>query len=182
MTEPPQQENQMAADAEPNADLMLPAVYEQLKHIARKHLSAERRNHTLSPTALVHEAWLKLQGAVVPAQRQHFLALVGKSMRHILVNYALAKKADKRAAGERVTLSGLDASEASNPFDVLALDSALTRLHEHDPRAAKLAELRAFAGLSLEEAAEALAISPATAKRDWLYAKLWLARELEVRV
>jgi RNA polymerase sigma factor (TIGR02999 family) len=164
-------------------DPMLPEVYAQLKAIARKHLSGERANHTLSPTALVHEAWLKMQGGAAPVikvkERQHFLALVGKAMRQILVNYALAKKADKRAGGERVTLSGIDAhSEASSPFDVLALDSALTQLQQHDPRAAMLAELRAFAGLSLEEAAEALEISPATAKRDWLYAKLWLAREL----
>ena len=164
----------------PLIDVLMPLVYEELKRIARGQLGGERRAHTLSPTALVHEAWLRLRSSDAPQDRQHFLALAARAMRHILVNHALARKAAKRDGGAKVSLAAVDAfAGADTPFDLLKLDHALHQLEQQDPRAAKLAELRAFAGLSLEDAAAALSISIATAKRDWVYAKLWLARELE---
>jgi RNA polymerase sigma-70 factor, ECF subfamily len=161
-----------------NASHLLPFVYEELKRMAHSKLSAERANHTLSPTALVHEAWLKLRD-VTMLDQPHFLALAARAMRQILVNYALANNAQKRAA-TRVNLSevaGL-ASDSEAPFDLIVLDQCLQKLESHDARAARLAELRTFSGMSLEQAALALDVSIATAKRDWQYAKLWLLREL----
>ena len=157
---------------------LLPVVYNELKRIACSKLMVERANHTLSPTALVHEAWLKLRD-VTSIDESHFMALAARAMRQVLVNHALATNAQKRAA-TRVSITAVAdlASEASTPFDLIALDQCLQKLEQHDPRAASLAELRAFAGMSLEQAAETLSISVATAKRDWQYAKLWLLREL----
>ena len=168
----------MTNPIEHNARQLLPIVYDELKRIARAKLIAERANHTLSPTALVHEAWLKLCD-VTRIDHSHFLALAARAMRQVLVNHALATKAQKRASTRvSITVVADLASDASTPFDLIALDQCLQKLEQHDPRAASLAELRAFAGMSLEQAAEVLSISVATAKRDWQYAKLWLMREL----
>jgi RNA polymerase sigma-70 factor, ECF subfamily len=168
----------MTNSAEHDVKQLLPIVYEELKRIARSKLMAERANHTLSPTALVHEAWLKLRDAA-SIDHSHFLALAARAMRQVLVNHALATNAQKRGA-TRVSITAVAdlANNASTPFDLIALDQCLQKLEQHDPRAASLAELRAFAGMSLEQAAEALSISIATAKRDWQYTKLWLLREL----
>jgi RNA polymerase sigma-70 factor, ECF subfamily len=169
--------------AKPVIDDLMPVVYAELKRLAQLHLREQRPGHTLSATALVHEAWLKLRQSDAPNDRQHFMALAARAMRQILVNHALAQKAHKRDGGHKVSLAGVvDAAHEdatrNAPFEVMQLDQALARMEALDPRAAKLAELRAFAGLSLEESAATLAISIATAKRDWLFAKLWLAREL----
>ena len=166
----------------PNASQLMPIVYDELKRIARNKLMLERANHTLSATALVHEAWLRLRD-VTTLDQPHFLALAARAMRQILVNYAISANAQKRAA-TRVNLSQINdlASDTAAPFDLIALDQCLQKLELHDPRAASLAELRAFSGMSLEQAAQALDISIATAKRDWQYAKLWLLRELAAKV
>ncbi len=179
--------SKISFDEQPLVDALMPMVYDELKRMARGQLARERAGHTLTPTALVHEAWIKLRNVQgVPNDKHHFMALAARAMRHILVNHALANQAAKRDGGERLSLANVDevvtnsiGSTAQNePLDLIALDAALTKLEARDPRAAKLAELRAFTGLSLEQAADALDISTATAKRDWTYAKLWLLREL----
>jgi RNA polymerase sigma-70 factor, ECF subfamily len=154
----------------------LPALYDELKRLARAKLGGQKM--TLTPTALVHEAWLKLKD-FNGNNRAHFMAVAAQAMRQVLVNYAMAAQAQKRQF-DRVSISSAADALIAAPFvDVLALDQALNKLQAHDPRAAKLVELRAFAGLELTEAAASIGVSEATAKRDWNYAKLWLARELQ---
>jgi RNA polymerase sigma-70 factor, ECF subfamily len=159
---------------------LMPLVYAELKRLASAQLRHERAGHTLSATALVHEAYLKLAGTVVANDRPQFLVLAARVMRHTLINHALAGGAAKRDGGLRISLAVNEVGEAQDSaLELLSLDRALAQFEQHDPRAAKLAELRAFAGLSLEDAAAALDISIATAKRDWLYAKLWLKRAMQ---
>lgn len=162
---------------------LTPEVYGELRRVAAAALGRERRDHTLQPTALVHEAFLRLAGQRAPWQnRAHFLGVAAQAMRRILVDHArrrnAAKRPDPRA---RVTLSGLAAAGESPEVDVLDLEAALARLAGLDPRAARVVELRAFAGCSAEEAAEVLAVSPATVARDWRMARSWLRRELARR-
>jgi RNA polymerase sigma factor (TIGR02999 family) len=160
---------------------LLPLVYAELRRIAARQLRGERTGHTLQPTALVHEANLRLvdQRQVDWRNRAHFYGAAATVMRRILVDHARRHKAGKRGDGIR-NLSITEAGDlmASREIPVLALDHALDRLEEFDADLAKLVQLRAFGGLSIEEAARALDVSPSTAKREWRTAKAWIKREL----
>jgi RNA polymerase sigma factor (TIGR02999 family) len=162
---------------------LLPLVYEELRRIARSQMVQERANHTLQATALVHEAYLRLLGDAEPRwdDRRHFFAAAAEAMRRILIDHARTKNAAKRGGQhERVDLNECPeiATPAGNDVDLLALDEALTKLETTEPDKAQLVKLRYFAGLSVEEAAEAMDISPATAKRHWAFARAWLYNEL----
>lgn len=159
-------------------------VYDELHQQAHRYLRRERRNHTLQTTALLHETFIKLAGQrrVEWENRGHFFWLSSEIMRRILVDYAKNKNRQKRGGKiefEQLT-SGLYIAVGEMEVDLLALDQALTRLAELDEQQAKIVELRYFSGLSIEETAEALKISPATVKRDWNMAKAWLHRELSL--
>jgi RNA polymerase sigma factor (TIGR02999 family) len=156
------------------------AVYAELCQIARCHMSRERENHTLEPSALVNEAMLRLLGQDVLSfdDRRHFLRTASRVMRRVLVDHARARNAEKRDGGLRVTLHDVADERAESAVDVLALDRALTRLAEAEPRWAQVVELRFLLGLEVAEVAEALGISTPTVKRDWRFARAWLAREL----
>ena len=163
---------------------LLPLVYDELKQLAASQLRRERDEHTLGPTALVHEAFFRLvdQRSVSWQGRAHFFGVAAQAMRRILVDHARRRSAAKRGRQHQVTLDSEAAGADAAPADeVLAVDEALERLAAVDPRQAKLVELRYFAGFSIEEAAELLEISPATAKRDWTFARAWLQRELTAR-
>ena len=162
-------------------DELMPVVYSELRMLARGYLSGERRDHTLQATALVNEAYLRLieQNRVSWQSRAHFFGIAAQMMRRILVDHARKHRADKRGSGlAPVPLDeALDAAEQGN-IDLTALDDALTTLAELDPRQARVVELRYFGGLSIEETAEVLKLSPATVKREWATARAWLRREL----
>jgi RNA polymerase sigma factor (TIGR02999 family) len=159
-----------------------PVLYRELHRLAARLMSQERTGHTLSPTGLVHEAWIKLSGgtaALQPADRTHFMALSARAMRHILVNHAHARRAAKRQGDvPHLTLSLADAapSPAAGPEELLAVDQAMLRLAAEDPRAAQVAEMKVFAGLEVVEIAAALGVSEPTVKRDWVYARARLAQ------
>ncbi len=156
------------------------AVYAELRRVAGAKLRREAPGHTLQPTALVNEAYLRLvPGAAGWDNRRHFFGAAAEAMRRILVDHARARRAEKRGGGlERVTLAGVDIAAESMAVDVLAIDAALSELAAARPRLAELVNLRCFAGLSIDEAAAALEVSPATAKRDWAFARAWLAERL----
>jgi RNA polymerase sigma-70 factor (ECF subfamily) len=166
----------------PAVDAALPALYHELRRIAKEYLSRERPDHTLQPTALVHEAYLRLiqQHKIDWSCRKQVLGIAARMMRRILVNYAIARSAEKRGAGLRVTAEPPDAAEM-RPLELEQLDLALDRLEQIDPRQARIVELRFFSGLSVEETASAVDVSPRTVKREWRTARLWLARELDGR-
>jgi len=160
---------------------LLPLVYDELRRLAKSYLQRERPGHTLQSTALVHEAYMRLVDQNVSWQsRAHFFGIAAQMMRCILVDHARGKNAAKRGDGAyKVTLDeGLVAQEERD-VNVLALDGALTKLSALDPQQSQIVELRFFAGLSIEETAEILKISPATVKRDWAMAKAWLYREMQ---
>jgi RNA polymerase sigma factor (TIGR02999 family) len=164
----------------------MPLVYDELRRLAASYLRRERPGQTLQATALVHEAYVRLIGEKAHnwQNRTHFLAIAALSMRQILVQRARARKAAKRGGDpERITIDEqlLAAPETGAPdqIDLLALDAALDRLAALNERQARIVELRYFGGLGVEEAAEALGISPATVKRDWTLARAWLKRELK---
>jgi RNA polymerase sigma-70 factor (ECF subfamily) len=163
-------------------DEMTPVLYDELRRVARRLLSAERPDHTLQPTALVHEAYLRLinQRAVDWRNRAHFLGVAATMMRRILINHAKANQAAKRE-GYAAAISLEDALGVfTNPqVDLLDLDHTLNRLTELDPQQGKVVELRYFGGLSIEETAEVLGISTATVKREWGTARLWLLQQME---
>ena len=163
-------------------DALLPAVYGELHRQAEGYMRGQSPGHTLQATALVHEAYLRLvdQTKVDWRSRAHFFGVAAKAMRSILIDHARARRAAKRGAGsEPVTLETFrDVPDTTPPVDVLDLDEALQRLAQLDPGKAHLVELRYFGGLSIEEAAEALEVSPATLKRQWNTARAWLRREL----
>ena len=156
----------------------IPLVYDELRRVAHQYLRKERSDHTLQSTALVHEAYLRLekQSSARIENRAHLLAICAQLMRQILVDYARNRRAAKREAGERVTLEGLPLK--SRPVDLIALDDALRKLAELDPQQSRIVELRFFGGLSIEETSNALKLSPMTVKRRWASAKLWLQRQL----
>jgi len=158
-------------------------VYEELKHQAARYLRRERHDHTLRPTALVHEAYLRLVGqhGVAWQNRGQFFGVAAQMMRRVLVDYARARARTKRAGGwYRVSLEEAGAALSVVPdVDLLALESALGELGELDPERARLVELRFFAGLSIEDTAELLGVSPSTVTRDWRMAKAWLFRRLK---
>ena len=157
---------------------MMPAVYEDLRRLAAAYLRGERVEHTLQKTALVHEAYLRLlhQRNIEWQNPSHFIGIFARLMRQTLTNYAIAKHRLKRGGADpmQVTLEFYE----SRQVDVKALDDALHELEALDSRQAQIVELRFFGGLTIEEIAEVLAISPATVKRDWTIAKIWLRREL----
>jgi RNA polymerase sigma factor (TIGR02999 family) len=155
-------------------------VHAELHRIAERHMQRERDDHTLQPTVLVHEAILRLTGSSRSDfnDRVHFFRAASQVMRRVLVDHARARQAAKRGGGLRVTLDENFADRAAGDVDLLVLDEALTRLAAAEPRWAQVVELRFFTGLGIEETAETLDVSPATVKRDWQFARAWLAREL----
>ncbi|MGC1322476.1 MAG: ECF-type sigma factor [Candidatus Udaeobacter sp.] len=157
---------------------MMPEVYEDLRRLAETFLRGERTAHTLQRTALVHEAFLRLIGEknLVWQNRSHFIGIFARVMRQTLINYAVARHRLKRGGSDPLSLT-LEFYD-SRKIDVTALDQALQALEVLDARQARIVELRFFAGLTVEETAELLEISPATVKRDWTLAKIWLQREL----
>jgi RNA polymerase sigma factor (TIGR02999 family) len=161
---------------------LLPLLYDELRRLARAQLAGERRDHTLQPTALVHEAYLRLAGyaGVDWQSRAHFLALAATTMRRILVSHARQRLASKRGGGRlTVTLGEQAAVAAERNTDLMALDEALTELARLDPRQGRVVELRYFAGLTIEETAAVVEVSPATVKNDWKMARAWLFNRLE---
>lgn len=163
-------------------DDLLPLVYGELKRIAARQLRRERPDHTLSATALVHEAWLELShlDRIKWQNRSHYLALAAQAMRRVLIDHAVARRAQKRGGGQRVeTLDGdpLLMVEA-RAEELLDLDNALERLGSMDERQVRIVECRFFGGMSIDETADALELSPATVKREWTLARAWLNREL----
>jgi len=165
-------------------DELFPIVYTEVRKLARSYLRRERPDHTLQPTALVNEAYMRLvdQRHVDWQNRAHFFGIAAQVMRRVLVDHARMRQADKRGSGDRpVVLDEALALVAERTPDVVALDDALRALAELDPRQAQIVELRFFGGLSIEEAAEVIGLSPATVKREWSAARAWLRRELERR-
>jgi len=161
---------------------LLPLVYSELKRIAARQLRRERPDHTLSATALVHEAWLELSqlDRITWQNRYHYLALAAQAMRRVLIDHAVARRAAKRGGGIAAeTLDGDPMVLAeTRAEELLDLDNALQRLGAIDERQVRIVECRFFGGMSVEETAEALQLSPATVKRDWALARAWLNREL----
>jgi len=166
-------------------DRLMPLVYDELRRLARSYLRRERPDHTLQATALVNEAYVRLvdQNSVTWRNRAHFFGIAAQMMRRILVNHALAKRAAKRG-GRAHTLTLEDAEAAGlipedrRGVDVVLLDEALKELEQIDARQGRIVELRYFGGLSVEETGEVLAVSPATVKREWSTARVWLRRRM----
>ena len=169
------------AGGDPSARARLvPVVYGELRRLAHFYMRGERAGHTLQTTALVNELYVRLSGinALQWRDRAHFFAMAATLMRRVLVDYARQRGREKRGGSVSVTSLNENVIAAAPAVDILALDEALERLAAIDPQQCRVVELRFFAGLSVEETAEALSISPATVKRDWATAKLWLYREL----
>ncbi len=164
------------------AAALLPLVYDELRVLAAARLAAETPGHTLQATALVHKAYLRLVGpadAALWENRGHFFGAAAEAMRRILVDAARRKKREKHGGDRcRVELDGVPVAAPEPRDDLLALDDALTRLAAEDPQAARLVELRHFAGMTIPEAAQVLGVSPRTADRVWAFARAWLHREL----
>lgn len=165
------------------ADELMSRVYTQLRQIAQARLSGERAGHTLQPTALVHEAYLKIiQGETVSWQdRAHFIAVTARAMRQIVIDSGRRRRAAKRQAPESPTLLLQAVDEANRTVDLMALDEALTRLEQLDDKQARIVELKYFGGLTAEEIAAVMDISPATVNRYWRAARSWLFLELGER-
>jgi RNA polymerase sigma-70 factor, ECF subfamily len=167
--------------AERRLDDLFPVVYEELRRVAHRHLRGELTGHTLGTTALVHEAYLEMAklDRVQWAGREYVLAAASQAMRRVLIDYAVARHAQKRGGGAVAEpLDDAVAMAVSRGEDLIALDEALQRLAEDNPRYARVIECRFFGGMSVEETAAALGTSPATVKRDWTLARAWLNREL----
>ena len=171
-----------SGDHQAAADL-LPLVYDELRKLAAARMAEERADHTLSPTALVHEAYLRLGGSAQLQEwsgRGHFFAAAAEAMRRILVESARRKATEKRGGSwQRQPLLDMELAVDSAGKDLFAVDEALTRLTAAFPRAARLVHLRFFLGMTLDEAAGQLGIDSRTAYRDWAYARAWLRRELD---
>ena len=170
-------------------DRVLPMVYGELRRLAGRHLRQERASHTLQDTGLVHEAYMRIAKRAPQRleSRAHFFGWASALMRHILVDHARARKADKRGGGatvvsldaiEAADAGGLSASQPAEGLDLVALDRALQRLEQLDPQQSRAVELRFFGGLSVVETAQTLGISAATVKREWATARAWLLREI----
>ena len=166
------------------ADQLLPLVYDELRRLAASKMARESSAQTLQPTALVHEAWLRLGGdhQTAWANRAHFFAAAAESMRRILIDAARRKKAQRHGGNvSKVSadITGFDvAAPSDNDDELLLVNDAIDALHAHDPRKAELVKARYFTGLTLEEAADVLGVSLRTAKRDWAYARAWLFNEV----
>jgi len=177
------QREQMAAakDNKEALDKLMPIVYNELRQQAARYLRREQAGHTLQTTALIHEAYVRLvdQRNVQWQNRAHFFGIAAQMMRRILVDHARTKKRAKRGGSDvKVSLADATIPVKERDLDVVALDEALTRLAEIDEQQSRVVELRFFSGLTVEETAEVMGISPATVKRDWSMAKAWLHREL----
>jgi RNA polymerase sigma factor (TIGR02999 family) len=161
--------------------LLVPVVYSELRRLAASYLRRERPGHTLQPTALVSEAFLRLAGRHSPHvdTRQQFFALAAQAMRRVLVDHARRRRALRRGGGAPPPFPALSAPDAGPDTGVLELDAALSRLEALDPRQARVVELRFFGGLELEETASALGLSISTVQREWRMARAWLRRELK---
>ena len=161
-------------------DALMPIVYDELRRLAHRYMHGEHAGHTLQTTALVNEAYLRLVTVerMTWRDRGHFFAMAATLMRRILVDHARERARDKRGGRIEFTSIGDKALAAPANIDVLSLDEALVRLAAIDPQPARVVELRYFAGLTIEETASALNISPATVKRDWSWAKAWLHQHL----
>src|SRR5262245_42791663 len=165
-----------------NVEQVLPLVYDELRRLAAAKLAGERAGHTLDATALVHEAYLRLGQSAEFADRSQFFRAAAEAMRRILVDHARKKSAAKRGGhGKRLPLAEGDAQLVQDPDRLLAVDEALAKLTAEDPDSADIARLRLFAGLSVDEAADALGVSRATAFRDWAYARAYLTAALADR-
>ena len=162
---------------------LLSLVYDELRRLAAYQLQTERPDHTLQPTALVHEAYLRIAGQGQQIQWQnkaHFFALAAQVMRHVLVDHARAHRTEKRGAGQtRIPLEEAVQLPAEANLDLVALDDALRALAAKDERKSRLVELRYFGGLSIEETADVLGLSPTTIRREWTLTKAWLRREMK---
>jgi RNA polymerase sigma factor (TIGR02999 family) len=163
---------------------LIPVVYEELRKIARRQMAGERASHTLQTTALIHEVYVRLVD--VPStsvrNRAHFLALCARLMRNVLVDFARARRYDKRGGGAlHVELDEALHVSPDRPLDLIGIDDALKQLAVFDPRKSQVVEMRFFGGLSVEETATALDVSRETVLRDWKFAKAWLLRELDNR-
>ncbi len=173
-------------DGSPNRARLFELVYAELRRVASALLARERKGHTLQPTALVHEAYLRLadQTSLRPNDRAHFLAIAARAMRRILIDHARAHGAEKRGGDwKRVTIGtgqepGVGDPAAAREFELLDLNEALDRLATLDERAARVAEMRLFAGMTVRETAEVLGISPRSVDDDWATARAWLSREI----
>ena len=174
----------MKDDERQSLDSLLPVVYQELRRLAASYIRHEKPGQTLQPTALVHEAYLRLMKDRPDRwqNRAHFCAIAAHSMRQILIERARARNAQKRwGETARITLEEELVQGGERSVDLLALDQAIERLAAFDPEQARIVELRFFGGLTVEETADALDVSPATVKRHWTVARAWLARELEGR-
>ena len=163
-------------------EALIPLIYDELRRLARRYLRRERPDHTLESAALVHEAYLRLvrQEPFQWQNRAHFFGVAAQLMRHILVDHARGRLAAKRGAGApRLALDPQIGLPQKREFDLVALDDALNSLAALDPQQTRLIELRFFGGLSIEETAVVLGISPATVKREWATARAWLQREMK---
>jgi RNA polymerase sigma factor (TIGR02999 family) len=160
-------------------DAVVPLVHHQLKQLARRHLARERVGHTIQPTALVNEAYLRLvkQHSVLWQDRAHFLAVAAQLMRFILVDHARKRRYQKRGGSTPVVALDIDV-EDPRPAGILAVDCALDGLAKVDPRKARVVEMRVFGGLTVDESARLLGVSSETVTRDWRFARAWLQREL----
>jgi len=170
-----------ASEGDQNAlDRLMPLVYGELRKIAASYLRRERKDHTLQPTALVHEAYLRLtnQRDMAWQNRAHFYGIAAQMMRRILVDHARKRQAAKRDASAWKVATAEVGDGAESAPELLALDRALEELAQIDPQQAKIVELRFFGGLTVEETAEVAGISPRTVKREWRTAKAWLRREI----
>jgi RNA polymerase sigma factor (TIGR02999 family) len=159
---------------------VIPLVYRELRRIAHRYLRNERPDHTLQTTALVHEAYLSLrkQQPIQFQNREHFFAVSANLMRQILVQYARRRNAAKRKGGNKVTLDNALLLFPTSSVDLMALDDALRGLAKLDSQQSRIVELRFFTGLSIEETSRVLGVSPATIKRDWTTARIWLCRQM----
>ena len=160
---------------------LMPLVYEQLRQMAHRHMRQQHSGHTFQTTELIHEAYLKLarQEEQNWQNRAHFFGVASKAMRHILVDYARSKQSQKRGGQqERVSLSDATAVSGDQAKETIALDDALKTLAEMDERKSQIVEMKYFGGITNDEIAEVLKVSPETVKRDWRFARTWLLREL----
>jgi RNA polymerase sigma factor (TIGR02999 family) len=176
--------NEIADGREHSLDRLIPLVYDELRQIAARHLRGEPSGHTLQPTALVHEAYIRLarQGKKDWRTRAVFFHVAARMMRRVLVDHARGHHRAKRGgAPVRLSLDDLHLFSEDKTWEVLAVDEALNRLAQIDPRQADVVELRFYGGLSVEEAAKVLDISPKTVKRDWTIAKAWLYGDLKAQ-
>jgi RNA polymerase sigma factor (TIGR02999 family) len=177
-------ESASGGDAKAAAEI-IPLVYEELRRLAAQKMARETPGQTLQPTALVHEAWLRLAGNDEPQfeNRGHFFAAAAEAMRRILIDRARRKHAVRHGGDQRrLNIDDLEIAASASDEQILAIGDALEKFSTHDPRKAELVKLRFFAGLKIEEAASALEISEATAKRWWIYSRAWLFSEVRRQV